>query len=50
MAKATITKEAALARAQYLREWRAKNKQKVKEYNDRYWNRRIERQNDTVRY
>ena len=28
-------------RNQYNREWRAKNKDKVKQYNEQYWERRL---------
>ena len=28
----------------YLRAWRARNREKVKEYNDRYWERVAEKQ------
>lgn len=29
-------------RKAYLREWRAKNKDRVKQYNERYWQRKAE--------
>ena len=39
------TKEAArAARNKYSREWRAKNPDKVREINERYWARRAERE------
>lgn len=31
-------------RAKYLREWRAKNKDKVREYNRTYWVRKAEKE------
>ena len=39
-----ITKDEQARRLQreYLRNWRAKNKDKVKEYNERYWLRKAE--------
>lgn len=33
----TTTEEARKARNEYARKWRAKNKDKVKQYQDRYW-------------
>lgn len=35
-----LSHAARIARNQYIREWRAKNKSKVKEANRRYWERR----------
>lgn len=32
------------ARNEYLREWRKKNKDKVKKYNDGYWQRKAEKE------
>lgn len=32
-----LTEEARAARAAYCREWRAKNKDRVADYNRRYW-------------
>ena len=32
------------ARNEYLREWRKKNKDKVKKYNDEYWQRKAEKE------
>lgn len=37
---------AAEARRAYLREWRAKNKDRVRAYNARYWAKRAERANN----
>ncbi len=37
-------KAAAEARNAYAREWRAKNPEKVRAINQRYWERRAERQ------
>ena len=33
------------ARARYFREWRAKNRDKVKLYNQRYWRKKAAQQN-----
>lgn len=38
-----LDEEARKARNQYVREWRAANKQKVKEANQRYWAKRAAR-------
>lgn len=35
-----ITAKAKKTRAEYLREWRKKNKDKVKQYNRSYWERK----------
>ena len=35
-----LTQEEREARSRYFREWRAKNRDKVREYNRRYWQRR----------
>lgn len=32
-----------IERREYYRQWRAKNKDRVREYNARYWKRRAER-------
>lgn len=37
------TMSAEEARKEYYRKWRSKNKQKIKEYNKRYWERRANR-------
>lgn len=34
------------ARRAYLREWRAKNKERVRAYNARYWAKRAERESN----
>lgn len=34
-----LSKEARRARAQYMRQWRAKNKDKVRRYQKNYWER-----------
>ncbi len=34
--------KAAEARRAYMREWRRKNRERVKAYNERYWNRKAE--------
>ena len=38
----TLSKEAIQARKDYFREWRAKNKDKKREYNRSYWERKAE--------
>ncbi|HIT29357.1 MAG TPA: phosphatase [Candidatus Scatomorpha stercoravium] len=35
-----LSDEARAARARYLREWRARNRERVREYNARYWARK----------
>lgn len=40
MATATLQERAAEERREYFRQWRAKNKDKVRENNRRYWERR----------
>lgn len=40
MATVTLEERAAEERREYYRQWRAKNKDKVKEKNRRYWERR----------
>lgn len=40
MAATTLEKRAAEERREYYRQWRAKNKDKVRESNRRYWERR----------
>lgn len=39
-----LTEAARLERNRYVREWRAKNKERVKEINRRYWERKIEKE------
>ncbi len=42
------SKRAAELRREYHKQWRAKHKDKVKEYNRRFWEKRAEKQrNDT---
>lgn len=43
MATATLEERAAEERREYFRQWRAKNKDKVRENNRRYWERRAEK-------
>ena len=48
-----LTKKERAARARYFREWRAKNKHKVSEYNKRYWQRKaaqeqVNSESDTI--
>lgn len=38
--------EATLLKRQYQREWRAKNKDKVKQHNERYWERKAAKTNN----
>lgn len=40
MAKKLLDKAAAEARREYFREWRRKNSDKVKQYNENYWRKR----------
>ena len=37
-----MTKKAAEARRQYKREWAKRNPEKIREYQERYWNKRAE--------
>lgn len=39
-----MTEQAKEARREYLRAWRARNKDKVREANRRYWERRAQRE------
>lgn len=39
-----MTQEAKAARAAYMREWRKKNPEKVREYEARKWERRAEKE------
>lgn len=43
MATTTLQERAAEERREYFRQWRAKNKDKVRENNRRYWERRAEK-------
>lgn len=43
MAATTLQGRAAEERREYFRQWRAKNKDKVRENNRRYWERRAEK-------
>ena len=47
MAKTTLEERAAEERREYYRQWRAKNKDKVRESNRRYWERRAEKKGQT---
>ena len=38
-----MTDEVRKLRNEYMREWRANNKDKVKEAQDRYWNKKIKK-------
>ena len=40
------TQEAKAAIAKYMREWRAKNKEKVQAYNAKYWEKRAKEQKE----
>lgn len=40
MQVANIDERAKEMRRQYLREWRAKNPQKIRQYNENYWRRK----------
>jgi hypothetical protein len=37
-----MSKDAKDARNEYMRKWRARNKDKVREYNQRYWERKAQ--------
>lgn len=37
-----LSEEAKVLKRKYHREWQRKNKDKVKEYNERYWERKAE--------
>lgn len=39
-----LSADALARRREYIRKWRAKNRDKVREYNLRYWAKRIERE------
>ena len=39
-----LSLEATACRRDYMRKWRAKNRDKVREYNARYWAKRLERE------
>ena len=41
---AAMTDEARAKRAEYMREWRKKNPEKVREANARYWQRKAEQE------
>ena len=41
--KKELSQKAKDMRNKYFREWRAKNKDKVKRYNDNYWANKVER-------
>ena len=39
-----LSTDALARRREYIRNWRAKNRDKVREYNLRYWAKRVERE------
>lgn len=39
---AVLSEKAAKAKREYQRRWRAKNKERIKAYNERYWSARAE--------
>lgn len=41
-----MTEDARKLRAEYQRKWREKNKEKVKCYQDKYWEKRLEKMQD----
>lgn len=47
MGKATEN-TAIQARREYHKKWRAKNKERVREYNRRFWERQAAKQNETA--
>jgi len=38
-----VKKAAIEARKAYQKEWREKNRDKIRQYNERYWTRKVER-------
>lgn len=46
MTKAQLTQKAREARNRYYREWRKRNKDKVKESNKRYWERKAKKEGE----
>lgn len=46
MTETKLGKNAVRERREYFRQWRAKNKDKVRESNRRYWERRAAKRND----
>ena len=44
-----LSKEARQARNEYMREWRRKNKDKVKKYQKDYWERQASNKGDKVK-
>ncbi len=47
--KLSETNSSIKARREYQREWRAKNKDRIRGYNKRYWERRAERQKNEIK-
>lgn len=47
MAEATLEEKAKEERREYFRKWRAKNKDKIRESNRRYWERRAAKKSST---
>ncbi len=47
MSEKTMTDAAREARNRYAREWRAKNKEKIRRYNEAYWTRKAEKGGDS---
>ena len=47
MNKTQISPKAAEERREYKKEWRAKNRERVREYNRRYWEKRVKRKEGT---
>jgi len=45
MSKNELTEEAREARREYMRNWRRKNKEKAKQHQIDYWNRKAEKAN-----
>ena len=44
-----LTTQEKEARAKYFREWRAKNRDRVKAYNQRYWQKKAREQQEAER-
>lgn len=47
--KSTKHEQVTQARRAYQKQWRSKNKERVRQYNQRYWERRAEREESSER-
>lgn len=41
--KSSLSKAATSERREYYKKWRAEHKEQVKQYNERYWNKKAEK-------